>query len=206
MTYAEKFPLGVQTVVYDSIRFGQRTFQVNTRTSNGWWISKYTKQSDIKKELLEQAKRFEETFQAEVDTRYVTDHLRWTRTRLGVFVVEHSPWKAGTLAPPNHDTNSRLSTSNAASTLTGAYPMQQIPTGQIPKEALEVIKLMYSIVKYTGLCLFIHFAYSTFEFFSHWQADGMDWHTGEHGINGLLAAYLFICCYPAVCVAFRSKL
>jgi hypothetical protein len=77
MAYEDRFPLGVQTVVHDSIRFfGQRTFQVNTRTINGWWVSKYTMASEVKKELLAQAKRFEETFQAEVDTRYVTDHLR----------------------------------------------------------------------------------------------------------------------------------
>ena len=71
------------------------------------------------------------------------------------------------------------------------------------KEIESVTKLMFSIVKYTGIVLFVHFIYSAWEFFSHWRTDGMEWHTFYHGLTSLIAADLFICCYPAIRVALK---
>jgi len=71
------------------------------------------------------------------------------------------------------------------------------------KEIESVTRLMFSIVRCVGIVLFVQLIYSIWEFFSHWQADGMEWHTLQHGLVGLLAAYLFICCYPAISVSFR---
>lgn len=71
------------------------------------------------------------------------------------------------------------------------------------KEAEHVTKLMFGMVKCTAIVLFVQFIYSIWEFLRHLRADGMEWHTFQHGLIGLVAAYLFICCYPAIRIAFR---
>jgi hypothetical protein len=67
--YEKRFPLGVQTVV----SAGEPDYskkQVNTRTVNGWWIDT-VKPSDVAATLRNQAERFKEIFNQDVDRRYV---------------------------------------------------------------------------------------------------------------------------------------
>jgi hypothetical protein len=73
---------------------------------------------------------------------------------------------------------------------------------EITPEAKEVINLMFTIVKYAVVILTIHLCYSLFEFVRHWWVDGMEYHTRLHGLNALVSAYLWVCCYPATRVVF----
>ena len=72
LSYKEKFPIGVQTVVADRIA---HHWQANTRTVEGWWISKNIITGDVRDELIKQALRFETTYQIKVDRRYIRRFL-----------------------------------------------------------------------------------------------------------------------------------
>lgn len=72
--YGTRYPLGVQTVVKDDMWMGNKTFQVNTRIEEGWWITGRVLQKDIKKVLKEQALRFETTYQKDTDSKYVKNY------------------------------------------------------------------------------------------------------------------------------------
>jgi len=74
--YDERFPIGIQTVVKDRVLIqGGQTYQVNTRTAEGWWMSKTTPPSHVRQELVKHAARFENTYGKTVDTRYVKKYL-----------------------------------------------------------------------------------------------------------------------------------
>jgi len=74
--YDQRFPIGVQTVVEDRIINGQMTYQVNTRSPNGWHIIKTTKATGVAGVLRDHAEQFKEKYDISVDTRYVKNLLR----------------------------------------------------------------------------------------------------------------------------------
>jgi len=73
-----------------------------------------------------------------------------------------------------------------------------------PPEVTVVTDLMFTIVRYVGCLLLLHFLYSGFETVRHLSTGGWEYHTMMHGANFLAAGYVFICCYPAIRVAWRG--